>query len=320
MGLLSKPVVDALRGGIRKWRHLTSEEQDALTGNLISGHEQLARILKGEHPTPDAVTFSPLIMPPNARSFEWAGTATPWGVSPRPRTDQDFNQVGVAIGGVDDEVMYHSHPYHSKTELGKLGSSLSSVDIDNGVDAGFGVTSLDSIGGMGVMLPNRNAVREIKNRGRYLPVERVVADVEGKVNKQFRPARIKISQQLSATGKPSPVWSSFDQQHHLWSPAADEVSADAVGTVLERLGVADHFSYMPKNAADAAERAAHLSPMTQFAEDAAEDMLVQRLKEMGFSNGRISAILASAGSAGAIGSLLAHLTRQEATKDQHAAA
>jgi hypothetical protein len=73
---------------------------------------------------------------------------------------------------------------------------------------------------------------------------------------------------------------------------------------------------MPKNAADAAERAAHLSPMTQFAEDAAEDMLVQRLKEMGFSNGRISAILASAGSAGAVGSLLAHLTRQEATKDE----
>jgi hypothetical protein len=309
MGLLSKPVIDALRRGVRKWAHLSNtSESDALADNVIAGNEQLALLLKGQHPAPE----TQLILPPNSRYWEWAGSATPRGMSPRPSSSGRFDQVDVHLGGIDDEVVYHSHPVHTKSDLGKLGSSLSSADMDIAVDQGTGITSLDSMGGLGVMLPNRNAVREIKNRGSYLPIGRVVEDVESRLKRQFTPPRVKLSTWLAATGKPNPLAANLDQQHHLWSPSADEAASDAVGTTLERLGVADHFSYTPKNATDVAERAAHLAPMMQFAEDEAEQMLVQRLKEMGFSNGRISAIIASAGSAGAIGSLLALLQREEA--------
>ena len=91
----------------------------------------------------------------------------------------------------------------------------------------------------------------------------------------------------------------------------------AYARALNNVGIIDYEQTIPKSAAGKRGYEVFERQIERTAADAT-DYLQHWLKERGFADGKISAILAAAVSSGSVGSLLAHLQREEAMSGSEA--
>ena len=317
MGLLSRPVIEVLER--IKPRNTRDADWADQSRYLIEGNEQLAELLASDDLAPAFVRGSG-----NHPKAHWrrgynehGGTATPWSRPAEPYTSWEqyaMTPKDVAPGGI----FYHSHPgaverigggYVNNSRVDgplKIGVGLSAPDymwmIGNADPVG--ITSLDPHGGLGYAIKNPNAPSRIWEKIQSMP--------KPETTQLYKSLGDDVVDELGdLTG--SAGWS--DQVSISPLGMMDIVTSEGIGRALKKVGVLDHQGYEPGS--DAARRGAELmEPAIQTAEDFAVERIAGYLRKMGFTSGKISAIIAAAVSSGSVGSLLAHLQREEATKDE----
>jgi len=316
MGWLSKPVIEVL--GRIKPRLTKDADWADQSRYLIEGNEQLAELLASDDLAPAFVRGSG-----NHPKSHWkrglnehGGTATPTSRPAEPYTswEQDaLTPKDVVPGGI----LYHSHPAAVERIGGGLGNSDATGPLKLGVglsaedymwmigspDYPAGITSLDVHGGLGYAIKNPKAPPRLWQKIQSMPRPQITD-----LHRSLGDDVIDELGDLRGSGG----WS---ERSITPLGMMNIVTSEGIGRALKKVGVLDHQGYEPGSAA--ARRGAELmEPAIQTAEDFAVERIASYLRKMGFTSGKISAIVAAAVSSGSVGSLLAHLQREEATKGE----
>jgi hypothetical protein len=315
MGLLSPRVIEAIKKGVSSARSEVYAREpslrEGLTENWIAGNEQLARIMKNKHPDSDDMT-----LPRGGRFWEWGGRTGPL-YRELPRTDKQPTSIRIP-DAAPGSYFYHNHPVTSEAIPG---ATLSAQDLWVALRRGLaGMSSLDAEGGLGLAVVSPKAQRFVPEWFSPAGYTRLDGDpltnlpaYMNELKDELAPAhgmhQIAGKDLLSPTGNPHP---SLRQKIGPFRWPDIEPTSEGIGRALQNTGLLDHYSYTAPTVAAAAKREAILGKYIANAEDVATERLSKMLKERGFPDGKISAIIAAAVSSGSVGSLLSHLTREEA--------
>ena len=308
MGLLSKSVKDAIIAAAPDWRQSRRVRQPAewkdVADNLILGNERLLDKIDSKLPS----AGDPVAAQYNRRNgrpenwFEWGGVAT-GTTSDEPYTSFHGGKIVPRPFKQGSGVFFHTHPNRIKSPGGaNVGSWLSDGDLDWAITSDMGITSLDQHGGLGMALVNPKAEADMAI-ARKLTDALLGGDVRPKIKEAGGPRNLFATSPFSGA------------QTEIWEP--EELAAPrGIGLALKDANILTHYSYTPQGMSKNYEGERVMAPMIEASRKLAEMFIRPYLAARGFKDGKIDLIIAAAVSSGSVGSLLAHLQREEATKGE----
>ena len=304
MGFLSKSVKDAIRAAEPDWRQAWQREAadwNDIADNLILGNERLADKIDSVQSVADDPLAARLLSGGRPENyFEWGGVATD-KTSDEPYTSFKAGSITPQPFKQGSGVFFHTHPSKIKTGSGaKVGSWLSENDLDWAIMNDMGITSLDRAGGLGMALVN--------------PKSQLDMAIARRLNKNLLGDTVRP--QIKEAGSPGDLFMTSPAYGGATDifPAEEIAAVRGVGQALKNANILTHYSYTPGPMGGAGEKA--MAPMVEASRKLAEMFIRPYLAARGFKDGKIDLIIAAAVSSGSVGSLLAHLQREEATKDE----
>lgn len=283
-----------LRGGLERARRLLSEmttpsglagdEWEAIQRGLNRGNEELAQAMS--HGSPSS-------------NWEWGGRVNP---SRTTQTVTSGNASEVGIPKLTDAdpmngFVYHSHPVtlvdRHGGEFPDAMLSLGDLSMLTGRKT-RGVMAIDPSGGIGLGVGNMRAPA-LENSTLGLAAEDAVFAAHPHLPgyENYWPRRV-----VDMPTRPDRL------NENVLSPTI------GMGRALKNTGVLEHYSLQPGTEAQAA-RLAEYEPAIEAATSAAEDVLRRWLRNNGYPDGQVRAIIGSLIASGSLVAVASNIANRE---------